>query len=94
MWGMSEDGQNSMSKNGNRFPGGGRNTEVTKKNIELVKPVLSLETTGAKTVGTRPLIAGRSGYEATEAKKPDVTGECMFFMSDAYADRLMSSQSA
>jgi hypothetical protein len=93
MWNnMSEEGEDSMSKNASRFPGGGRNTEATKKNMEMVKPVLSLETTGAKTVGTRPLIAGRCGQETTEAKMPEVTGECMFFMSDAYADRLMSTQ--
>jgi hypothetical protein len=93
MWNnMSAEGEDSMSKNASRFPGGGRNTEATKKNMEMVKPVLSLETTGAKTVGTRPLIAGRSGQETTEAKMPEVTGECMFFMSDAYADRLMSTQ--
>lgn len=93
MWNnMSTEGMQAMSQNAGRFPGGGRNSETTKKNLESVKPVLSLETTGAKTVGMKTLICGRCGNEAIDAKKPDVTGGCMFFMSDAYADRLMTKE--
>lgn len=91
---MSVEDEQAMKSSSVSLPNGGPNTEATKKARREVQPTLNLETTGAKTVGTRPLIAGRSGEETSTMKKPPkVTGECMFFMSDAYADQLMMTQS-
>ena len=89
MWNnMSTDSEESMKKNAPALPGGGANTDATKKNRDFVKPMLSLETTGAKMVGLKPLIPGRSA--STTKAGPKVSGD-FFYMTDAYADQLMAN---
>lgn len=87
---MSQEDEQTMKASSISLPNGGPNTEATKKARREVQSTLNLETTGARTIGTRPLVAGRCGSETGNPSPPKVTGECMFFMSDAYADKLMS----
>lgn len=87
---MSPEGKEAMMKNPTALPNRGKNTEATRNNLKAVQPILNIQPTHSKILGTKPLVAGRSGHEAQ--KLPDVTGGCMFFMSEGYADRLRDQE--
>lgn len=90
---MTSEGEESMTRNASRLPNNGKNTQETRNNLRKVQPHMSLDTTGAKTIGIKSLIPGRCASEEAASKPPMVTGGCTFYMSDAYADRLMTLES-
>lgn len=81
----------TMPDVGRSLPNGGANTQKTRDAKKQVQANLNMEVTGGRTIGLSTLVAGRSASETL--KQPEVKGgECMFYMSDAYADKLMSQE--
>tara|TARA_B110001450_G_scaffold257061_1_gene290811 strand:- start:14314 stop:14733 length:420 start_codon:yes stop_codon:yes gene_type:complete len=89
LWGLSKEADEQMSKHKiiHTHP---EKSEILRKARMDVKPAF-VESLGRKSIGQFRPVIGRA-IDEFESKQPSVSGACMFYMSDLYADKIMASK--